>query len=122
MDYYIDKPDIVKQLRAADPKNPTLEGYIYEAMRKAIQTRVWICANDFHCIGIDPPFRGVYRKWFYFTRCTSHYTCIGESLVDQTVGNLRFFKGQRVFVDLAHASQDVGPPNLSAYRSTQTTF
>jgi linoleate 10R-lipoxygenase len=34
----------VSQLRAADAKNPALEGYIYEAMR------------------IDPPFRGVYRE------------------------------------------------------------
>ena len=34
MNYYIDKPNIVKQLRAADPKNPALQGYIYEAMRK----------------------------------------------------------------------------------------
>jgi hypothetical protein len=41
VDYYIDKPDIVKQFRAADPKNPALEGYIYEAMRKAIPTKVW---------------------------------------------------------------------------------
>jgi linoleate 10R-lipoxygenase len=75
VNYYIDKPIIVKQLRAADPKNPALQGYIYEAMR------------------IDPPFRGVYR----------------ESLIDQTVGSVRCSKGQRVFVDLAHASQD---PNI----------
>ena len=39
VNYYIDKPDIVKQLRVADPKNPALEAYIYEAMRKAITTR-----------------------------------------------------------------------------------
>jgi hypothetical protein len=75
VNYYIDKPNIVKQLRAADPKNASLEGYIYEAMR------------------IDPPFRGVYR----------------ESLANQTVGSLTCSKGQRVFVDLAHASQD---PNV----------
>ncbi|KAF8265063.1 hypothetical protein EI94DRAFT_1736694 [Lactarius quietus] len=54
---------------------------------------VWRCADDSRCVGIDPPFRGVYR----------------ESVADQTVGNLTFFKGQRVFVDLAHASQD---PNV----------
>ena len=39
VNYYIDKPDIVKQLKAADPKNPALEAYIYEAMRKRITTR-----------------------------------------------------------------------------------
>ncbi|KAF8265060.1 linoleate diol synthase [Lactarius quietus] len=75
VDFYLDKPDVVKQLKAADPKNHALGGYIYEAMR------------------IDPPFRGVYR----------------ESVVDQTVGNLTFSKGQRVFVNLAHASHD---PNV----------
>lgn len=69
---YLDRPNVVKQLRAAVPRHPDLEGYIYEAMR------------------IDPPFRGVYR----------------ESLVEQEVGSLRLFKGQRVFVDLANASQD----------------
>ena len=37
------QPDVVKQLRAADPKNPALEGYIYEAMRKAIPTNSWRC-------------------------------------------------------------------------------
>lgn len=36
----------------------------------------------------------------------------GESLADQTVGSLTFFKGQRVFVDLAHASQDVSSPTF----------
>ncbi|KAI9509771.1 linoleate diol synthase [Russula earlei] len=72
VNYYLDQPNVVRQLKAADSKNPALEGYIYEAMR------------------IDPPFRGVYR----------------ESLVDQSVGNLTLFKGQRVFVDLAHASHD----------------
>ncbi|KAF8265064.1 heme peroxidase [Lactarius quietus] len=40
VDYYLDKPDVVKQLKAADPKNPASEGYIYEAMRKAILTAV----------------------------------------------------------------------------------
>jgi len=75
VNFYLDQPNVVSQLRAADAKNPDLEGYIYESMR------------------IDPPFRGVYR----------------ESLVDQSVGSLSFFKGQRVFVDLAHASHD---PNV----------
>jgi linoleate 10R-lipoxygenase len=46
------------------------------------------------------------------------HNCIGESLADQTVGSLTFSKGQRVFVDLAHASQDVSPPDFSARRST----
>jgi hypothetical protein len=41
VDFYIDKPDIVKQLQAADPKSPALEGYIYEAMREATPTQVW---------------------------------------------------------------------------------
>lgn len=44
----------------------------------------------YEAMRIDPPFRGVYR----------------ESLADHTVGSLTFFKGQRVFVDLAHASHD----------------
>jgi hypothetical protein len=30
----LDQPSVVSQLRAADAKNPALEGYIYEAMRK----------------------------------------------------------------------------------------
>ncbi|KAH8986848.1 linoleate diol synthase [Lactarius akahatsu] len=75
VNFYLDKPDVVKQLKAADAKNPALEAYIYEAMR------------------IDPPFRGVYR----------------DSLADQTVGSITYFKGQRVFVDLTHASHD---PNV----------
>ncbi|KAI9435341.1 linoleate diol synthase [Lactarius indigo] len=68
----VELSQFVKQLRAADAKNPALEAYIYEAMR------------------IDPPFRGVYR----------------ESLADQTVGSITYFKGQRVFLDLTHASHD----------------
>jgi hypothetical protein len=31
----------------------------------------------------------------------------GESLADQAVGGLTLSKGERVFVDLAHASNDV---------------
>ena len=38
VNYYLDQPDVVKQLKAADAKNPALEAYIYEAMRKAIPT------------------------------------------------------------------------------------
>ena len=34
VNFYLDQPDVVGQLRAADAKNPALEGYIYEAMRK----------------------------------------------------------------------------------------
>ncbi|KAI9456900.1 linoleate diol synthase [Russula earlei] len=59
-----------------------------------------ICASDannpalegyiYEALRIDPPFRGVYR----------------ESLADQNVGSLPLVKGQRVFVDLAHASRD----------------
>ena len=41
-------------------------------------------------------------------------------MADQTVGSLTLFKGQRVFVDLAHASHDVCPSELSAPRSTLT--
>ncbi|KAH9972100.1 hypothetical protein BGW80DRAFT_1460029 [Lactifluus volemus] len=72
VNFYLDLPDAVLQLKAADAENPKLEGYAYEAMR------------------IDPPFRGVYR----------------ESLADQRVGSLTLSKGQRVFLDLAHASLD----------------
>jgi hypothetical protein len=31
VDYYLDKPDAIKQLGVSE--NPALEGYIYEAMR-----------------------------------------------------------------------------------------
>ncbi|KAH9973453.1 linoleate diol synthase [Lactifluus volemus] len=72
VNFYLDLPDAVLQLKAAVAGNSKLEGYAYEAMR------------------IDPPFRGVYR----------------ESLADQTVGSLTLSKGQRVFLDLAHASLD----------------
>ena len=58
---------------------------------------------------------------FFDTLYVSH-NCIGESLVDQTVGNLTFFNGQRVFVDLAHASQDVSSSDFSACGSHLTTF
>ncbi|KAH9986089.1 linoleate diol synthase [Russula compacta] len=44
VNFYLDQPNVVGQLKASDPKNPALEGYIYEAMR------------------IDPPFGGVYRE------------------------------------------------------------
>ena len=51
-----------------------------------------------------------------YVACLHNY--IGESLANQTVGNLTFFKGQRVFVDLAHASHDVSPPDFSSHHST----
>jgi hypothetical protein len=34
VDFYLDQPNVVSQLRAADARNLDLEGYIYEAMRK----------------------------------------------------------------------------------------
>jgi hypothetical protein len=34
VNFYLDKPNVVSQLKACDPKNPALESYIYEAMRK----------------------------------------------------------------------------------------
>jgi hypothetical protein len=43
VNFYLDQPDVVKQLKAADPKNPALTAYIYEAMRKAIPTSSWRC-------------------------------------------------------------------------------
>jgi len=92
VNHYLDQPEVVRQLRASDPKNPALEGYIYEAMR------------------IDPPFRGVYR----------------ESLCDQTVGHLSVSKGQRVFVDLAHASHDPHvfpePRTVNVYREPKDRY
>ncbi|KAH9967528.1 linoleate diol synthase [Russula dissimulans] len=92
VNYYLDKPDVVRQIRACDPKSPALEGYVYEAMR------------------IDPPFRGVYR----------------ESLADQTVGSLALVKGQRVFVDLAHASCDPhvfpDPITVNIYRKPKARY
>jgi len=46
-------------------------------------------------------------SFFVLIGQTDPYTFSGESLADQTVGSLALFKGQRVFVDLAHASRDV---------------
>ena len=43
VDFYIENPDVLRQLKAADPKNPALEAYIYEALRKAILTSPWRC-------------------------------------------------------------------------------
>jgi hypothetical protein len=64
-------------------------------------------------VGIDPPFRGVYRMSSSFLL---HFRpdpfAAGESLADQEVGNLSLRKGQRVFVDLAHASRDVSSSQL----------
>lgn len=40
----------------------------------------------------------------------------GESLAKQTLGNLTLSKGQRVFLDIAHANTDVGLPYIFAYR------
>jgi hypothetical protein len=55
----------VRQLKAADAKNPALEGYIYEAMRTTLITLHWLITN-ISLVGIDPPFRGIYRKSFPF--------------------------------------------------------
>ena len=68
VNFYLDQPDVVSQLRAADAKNPALEGNIYEAMRKcyiALSCHLCQCFSESDT-GIDPPFRGVYR-----TPCTS---------------------------------------------------
>jgi len=43
VNFYLDRPEVVEQLRAADPKNPALEAYIYEGMREAIPTSAWRC-------------------------------------------------------------------------------
>jgi hypothetical protein len=68
VNFYLDQPNVVKQLRAADAKNPDLESYIYEAMRKphciALFSMLTLSSNL--CIGIDPPFRGVYRMYLLF--------------------------------------------------------
>ncbi|KAH9973470.1 putative linoleate diol synthase [Lactifluus volemus] len=87
---YLDQPDVRRQLKAADAKNPALEGYIYEAMRTALTTLLHRLITDISLVGIDPPFRGVYRK----------------SLADQRIGSLSVSKGQRVFLDFAQASLD----------------
>jgi hypothetical protein len=51
-------------------KNLDLEGYIYEAMRKPHCIALFLDTDVvFHsdlCIGIDPPFRGVYRMYLLF--------------------------------------------------------
>jgi linoleate 10R-lipoxygenase len=51
----------------------------------------------------------------FYTLQVSH-PWIGESLADQTLGNLTFFKGQRVFLDIAHANTDVSHPDISLHR------
>jgi hypothetical protein len=43
MNFYLDQPDVVEQLRATDASNPALEAYVSEAMRKAISTNMWRC-------------------------------------------------------------------------------
>jgi linoleate 10R-lipoxygenase len=60
----------------------------------------------------------IVSHWLY--TLTFSQNCIGISLSNQTVGNLTFSKGQRVFVDLARASLDVSPSYFSACRSTLT--
>jgi len=64
----------------------------------------------YEAMRIDPPFRGVYR----------------ESLCDQTVGHLSLSKGQRVFVDLAHASHDhhvfPDPRTVNVYREPKDRY
>jgi len=59
---------------------------------------------------IDPPFRGVYR----------------ESLADQKVGNLSILKGQRVFLDLAHANSDpivfTDPTTVDVHRESKDNY
>ena len=115
VNFYLDQPNVVKQLRAADARNPDLESYIYEAMREphCIALSSILTLSSDLCIGIDPPFRGVYRMNLLFLQHfkSDSYICTGESLADQEVGSVKLFKGQRVFVDLAHASQDVSFPN-----------
>ncbi|KAI0269044.1 linoleate diol synthase [Russula aff. rugulosa BPL654] len=89
VNFYLDQPNVLKQLRAVHAKHPDLEGYIYE-------------------------------------RCSDSYICAGESLADQEVGSLRLFKGQRVFVDLAHASQDPhvfpDPKTVNVYRQLKDHY
>jgi hypothetical protein len=41
---------------------------------------------------------------------------IGESLADQTLGDLTLLKGQRVFLDIARANNDVSLPDISTHR------
>jgi hypothetical protein len=43
VNFYLDHPNVVEQLRATDASNPALETYISEAMRKAISTNMWRC-------------------------------------------------------------------------------
>lgn len=64
----MDQPNVVKQLRATVAKHPDLEGYIYEAMRKSHYTALLskLTLSSDLCIGIDPPFRGVYRMYLLF--------------------------------------------------------
>ena len=115
VNFYLDQPDVDHQLRAADARNPDLEGYIYEAMRKTYGTALFsiLMLPSNLCIGIDPPFRGIYRMYLLFLQHfqSNPFICTGESLADQEVGSLKLFKGQRVFVNLAYASQDVSSPN-----------
>ena len=40
VNFYLDQPNVVNQIKASGPKNPALEGYIYEAMRKCYDSTV----------------------------------------------------------------------------------
>jgi hypothetical protein len=44
---YLDQPNVVNQIRESDAKNPALEGYIYEAMRKCSNSTVKLLALMF---------------------------------------------------------------------------
>ncbi|KAA1469100.1 linoleate diol synthase, partial [Dentipellis sp. KUC8613] len=94
VNYYVDQ----KGVDLADKKNADkLSGYVYEALSACV-------------LGIDPPFRGVYR----------------ESLEDQTIGSLSVKRGTRVFADIASASQDADvfpkPSDVSTTREPKERY
>lgn len=50
VNFYLDQPNVVNQLRASGTENPVLDGYIYEAMRKCYNPPVMLLALMFPLI------------------------------------------------------------------------
>jgi hypothetical protein len=76
VNFYLDKPNVVSQLgaSASDATGPAVEAHIYEALRKHRRSSFHhVISADIHfseCrVGIDPPFRGVYRMLLSLFPC-----------------------------------------------------
>jgi hypothetical protein len=44
VNFYLDQPEVVGQIKASGATNPALEGYIYEAMRELYNSTVMLLA------------------------------------------------------------------------------